>query len=42
MNRVVVQGLPGGPPEIEASGQMGDDKLPFSRIVVQGMAEARK
>jgi len=43
-NKVVVQGLPGGPKEIQASGQMApaDDKLPFSKIVVQGMPEGTK
>jgi hypothetical protein len=46
MNRVVVQGLPGGPKEIQASGQMApataDSKAPFGKIVVQGMPEGTK
>jgi hypothetical protein len=45
MNKVVVQGLPGGPKEIQTSGQVvsADSKeVPFGKIVIKGMPEGEK
>jgi hypothetical protein len=46
MSKVVVQGLPGGPKELQTSGQMvpapDSSKAPFGKIVVQGMPEGTK
>jgi hypothetical protein len=45
MNKVVVQGLPGGPKEIQTSGQVvsADSKeVPFGKIVIKGMPEGTK
>jgi hypothetical protein len=46
MTKVVVQGLPGGPKELQTSGQMvpapADSKAPFGKIVIQGMPEGTK
>lgn len=45
MNKVVVQGLPGGPKEIQTSGQVvsaGSKEVPFGKIVIKGMPEGTK
>jgi ABC-type uncharacterized transport system YnjBCD ATPase subunit len=46
VNKVIVQGGPSGPQEVQTSGQMvpapTDSNAPFGKIVVQGMPEGTK
>ena len=45
VNKVIVQGGPGVPQEVQTTGQMvpaADSNAPFSKIVVQGMPEGTK
>jgi hypothetical protein len=42
VNKVVVQGGPGGPNQASGQTAPADNQLPFSKIVVQGMPEGTK